>query len=734
MTIPTPTPPTVGAIKPYSMGATPIIPNIQPFVYRDQLTYVNWLQGLTQWLTETLIPFLDENFDRLEAAWIAEVQVIIDAVNTALQAQDEEVDQKIAELVEYVDEQVALIIGSSITLQDPVMAGIVTNPTSATRVALDGIYGTVGQIAAINAELTGRLSNATLDGRYQAINTVADPAVASLFDEASATYKIVENSFVVSPAVHGRMRAALNARIMTPAQVVILGSSTFAGSSVPEECGIADRVKNAYQARYPSGYGEETKTIPIANAKNKNPGVHVYQGAANGLDSTDLLASGRLARVQAIQPDIVLIGIGSNDYNSLMAVSTYKANVLARIAEMRAVMLKPTVFILVHNWRRIDTTSPIAPWSAYGNALREIALANPQDTAFIDASVAFEYADFSGTDPYTLRYFDGVHGYPAAHGLLADEIIRIAVPSGTGDPQLNPLVMFDDFPTDGAMPAAPVIGSGSWVYALGAGSFDISGGWAYSNGPGVMFADAGGQFVFCKATVKRPLSGTAGITARAVDENNRIQFYIDQSNNRVILSCLVGGVNNQYAWAPELSAPGTELELMLVTFATSCYGYVNGKLVCSSGTMPAAHVTAVTNGTKCGFRQGSVGLANAAFRNFAVAANSNVNDRLVNPIMPDSQWRKLPLETGYTGSIDYRVKDGRMEILVDVTGTFGTSGYPLSKPLPTKWRPRNLISNVGIQIPSGRSDIFISTNGVVQSQNGTAGTTRLRSSLSYFIG
>jgi lysophospholipase L1-like esterase len=173
------------SIPPYVPPYGPT-PNITPFTYRDGYTYLQILEGLRKYVNDTLIPFINDNVGGLVDQVTEEINRMIETVNAALEAQDDSVDQKIAELVAYVDAAIASIINNSVTVQDPVVAALVNNPASATSVALNAHYTDISYEAVID---TGRLSDATLDAEYapKSLETV-------VAGKADKTYVDTENA------------------------------------------------------------------------------------------------------------------------------------------------------------------------------------------------------------------------------------------------------------------------------------------------------------------------------------------------------------------------------------------------------------------------------------------------------------------------------------------------------------------------------------------------------------
>lgn len=146
MTIPLP--PYVAPYKP--------VPQVTPFTYRDGITMLKKLELLQRYINKSLVPWVNENMAELADAFETQANALIEAVNAALEMQTGEVDQKIADLETYVNEQVALIIGDSIQVQDPVVAGIMTDAESESRTVTDALYASTELVN------EGRLSNEAL--------------------------------------------------------------------------------------------------------------------------------------------------------------------------------------------------------------------------------------------------------------------------------------------------------------------------------------------------------------------------------------------------------------------------------------------------------------------------------------------------------------------------------------------------------------------------------------------
>lgn len=155
-------------IPDYSAPFKPV-PNVTPFTLRDGDTMLKKIDYINKYIIRSLIPWIDENYALLGDQFEEQVNLLIAQVNAAI----------------------ADVIGSSIELQDPVMAAIVANASSETRIALDDLYATIDDIA-------------TLDGRIDAIEATINVGRLSVEILNANILTIARNaSTTVSPLWYG---------------------------------------------------------------------------------------------------------------------------------------------------------------------------------------------------------------------------------------------------------------------------------------------------------------------------------------------------------------------------------------------------------------------------------------------------------------------------------------------------------------------------------------------------
>lgn len=262
----------------------PITP-IQPFTYEDGITYVEILYALKNYIEKELVPqlnnFPDEINDaiaQLIADVTAELARQMEIVDGKLEEQDTEVDEKLVTLTAYVDNAVASIVGSSIAVQDPVVAGIFSNASSATRGVTNTIYAPISLTATVTA-LGAALT--TLTGRVTATenkNTDQDTAIGGLGTRTTA----IENT------LDGRLSTAtLDGRYVLKEiapVAVFFGSSNVVTGTWPEQfCTMMGyAVKNyaigggSFTGSSTTNYATQISNAAADTSLNKNTVKYVF--------------------------------------------------------------------------------------------------------------------------------------------------------------------------------------------------------------------------------------------------------------------------------------------------------------------------------------------------------------------------------------------------------------------------------------------------------------------------
>lgn len=283
-------------IPPYVPPYSPL-PNLTPFTQRDALTYNEVLEGLRRYINEVIVPFVNENVTELGNEFTEEVNKLITDVNTALAEQTEDVDAKILALETYVNEQVALIIEDSVDVQDPVVAALVANVASATRIAMNAVFAPISTISATNATVATYISDAgatqtAADARYAPVSNISatNATVAGYVSGAGATQTAGDARWAPVSTVSGTnatvagyvsgagaTQTALDARFAPFSQVahndgIVIGTTGkryrhVGGVIRPNASGVWDLITDVgHQSTGVQAITQDTDNIFIAHA------------------------------------------------------------------------------------------------------------------------------------------------------------------------------------------------------------------------------------------------------------------------------------------------------------------------------------------------------------------------------------------------------------------------------------------------------------------------------------
>jgi hypothetical protein len=410
----------------------------------------------------------------------------------------------------------------------------------------------------------------------------------------------------------GVLLAALAARNTTACNIVFTGSSTTAGTGASDEAhSFVNVLAGQIQVAYPSSSATEAAVVKSTTADfgtiSTSPGVHAYNAGVGGTASDTYLPDTAAQKIAALSPAAVMHMVGSNDFSLNMPPATYKSNVVGRIALLKSLMTKPCVHILVQPYERYDSSTHTYPWSQYGDALRAIAAADPDNVVFLDISSAYYVSGIPGADPFGLMYTDKVHQIDTGHALMADLLGRalgvgrrqatVQAPTGRG-------VATDTF----SRPDNPVIGSSTetgaktWAgivgqsgAAIAAGDVLVQSGAAGPKAAGVgatgfVFVDSGGSDHVLDGTLAALGSGPGnqggGFAVRVSSDGGGIWLStrVNSSTAGWALYEAVGGGSTSLLAQFTTALPAVGDRVKVVASGSTVTAFVNGVQVMQAPT------------------------------------------------------------------------------------------------------------------------------------------------------
>lgn len=464
-------------------------PTVQPFTYKDGLSYLDRLDLVVRYMNRSIVTFVNDNVGGVTDTFTVEVNRLIGEVNDALDAQktevdtnlatqNAEVDAKITALETYVNEQVALIIGDSVSIQDSIVATLIADPASLARIAGDLVWADKDIEAVVTALNTltsvGRLSAATLDSRFEA--TVDDATYGAfvtavgdaLANKASkATEDTVSTGRLSATVMDQRFAASqdfilvgkygggpisskfdfLRDGVINPSQdtrVVVLGSSNANAHQSTEY--VSQTYKACYQRLSNRANGGNQKSLAAVAGTPSPSGMSWWNGAIGNTTSANYFTPSLRTALAYVQPRYVIHQIGENDYFYGTTIADYKAN-LKNALEFVESSSPNSINILVFGYGRTDVPSPVASWAAYGQAMAELVNELPTRRYFINASRFFESLGTMSTDQGAVLH-DTVHLNDNGNRLAANLIgAHLGIPSESDRVAVNSF----DFPMPSAV-------------------------------------------------------------------------------------------------------------------------------------------------------------------------------------------------------------------------------------------------------------------------------------------
>jgi lysophospholipase L1-like esterase len=151
-------------------------------------------------------------------------------------------------------------------------------------------------------------------------------------------------------------------------------------------------------------------------------GVRVYNAGRSGAHSVHFANqagfNANMARLARLDPALVILALGTNDYGTGITPTAYKTNMQEIIQWLEMNTGPFTSILLLHKYRRLDVGSPTYSIDLYKQAMREIS-ANFPDIDFLDISQHFPAT--SDGDFYNLiDDADNVHPTTNGHSFIAD--------------------------------------------------------------------------------------------------------------------------------------------------------------------------------------------------------------------------------------------------------------------------------------------------------------------------
>lgn len=391
-----------------------------------------------------------------------------------------------------------------------------------------------------------------------------------------------------------KIRASLAKSDESPIVIAYTGSSTTFGNNAST---AAKRYVNVLSAQFRTrmGSGGTTSTMN-GSAHPSTAGLYAVNGGVGGTTSANYIDATTLGWIGTLQPEMVFHMIGSNDYSGNVNPTTYKSNVLATIASIDAAITGPAIpHLLIQSYQRIDVVGTY-PWDAYGQALKDIAAADPTHIAYIDLNPEYVWRGIPGSNPDGMIDTDGIHQVDAGHAYMAKLLFNLIL----GEPIPIVTLVSDDFNrANGSLGTAPT----GQTWAVTTGTAAIASNKAAPAAGGSAIIDSASVDVDVSADLTWG-SNTAGILFRCNStETDRMGVFQDGATSLTMYK-KVAGTTTATSTITHNATGGATFNLRCRVISNQVQVFIDGVLQAIWTIDSAAHTATKTN-TYVGIRGSS---------------------------------------------------------------------------------------------------------------------------------
>lgn len=182
--------------------------------------------------------------------------------------------------------------------------------------------------------------------------------------------------------------------------IVMAGASTTARERYP--LSFMNKVMTQFTA------GVQKKLADVS-ASQLTSGLNLVNAGVGSTTSDTYLGSGRASSISNLNPDIMVHGVGTNDWYHGRTPMQYADDLDAAISSVTS--NRPLTHIIVHQHEITTVQNPEYSWNEFRDAAKSVAEVSPEDRMFIDLAEPMRSLGVGvGLDNrYSLLDSDGVH-------------------------------------------------------------------------------------------------------------------------------------------------------------------------------------------------------------------------------------------------------------------------------------------------------------------------------------
>ncbi len=160
-----------------------------------------------------------------------------------------------------------------------------------------------------------------------------------------------------------------------------------------------------------------------ARGADESAGVRVYNSGLAGANAGSFYGASAAfyQRLAALNPRLVLVMLGANDYSGQTALATFSTQMQGIVDRIVGAVTPTPSILMVGTYRRLDVTGvPTISWQQYLDAMAAVAAANPGIVEYVDISAPYPTTQEADQSSLVIDPTDYIHQTDRGHRLMSD--------------------------------------------------------------------------------------------------------------------------------------------------------------------------------------------------------------------------------------------------------------------------------------------------------------------------
>ncbi len=160
-----------------------------------------------------------------------------------------------------------------------------------------------------------------------------------------------------------------------------------------------------------------------ARGGDESAGVRLYNSGLAGANAGSFYfaSAAFYQRLAALNPRLVLVMLGANDFSGQTALATFSTQMQGIVDRIVGAVTPTPSILMVGTYRRLDVTGvPTISWQQYLDAMAAVAAANPGVVEYVDISASYPTTQEADQSSLVIDPTDYIHQGDRGHRLMSD--------------------------------------------------------------------------------------------------------------------------------------------------------------------------------------------------------------------------------------------------------------------------------------------------------------------------